>query len=405
MEHFMATPPGPESVSAPVAAIAVTRQELPYRLRQQSLLGEFGRSALQTRDIGQILQRATELCSQGLETPYAKVLEYLPDKKRLLVRAGVGWAPGTIGQVSFGIDMESPAGYAFHTGQIVISNHLQKETRFRTPKLLSDHGIKRAVNVLIARGGEGHLPFGVLEVDSADSGQFDLADADFLAGFAGLLGIAIERQRTDEELEQALEHQAMLAREMSHRVKNSLASVVGLLRVQGNAQSEEVQNALKDAASRITTIAQVHDHLWRSTKIGFVDIADFAGELCRKLQETMPHTVSCTFGHLMISADKAIPLGLLINEIVTNSAKHAYPDGSGKIQVSGERCGADLHVEVSDQGIGLPNDFDIDQPRVSLGFKVIKSLLAQLDGRIAVVSHAPKGVTIQLDVPLEASAD
>ena len=159
----MATPPGQESVLAPVAATAVTRQELPYRLRQQSLLGEFGRSALQTRDIGQILQRATELCTQGLETPFAKVLEYMPDEERLL-----------------------------------------EETRFRTPKLLSDHGIKRAINVLIAGGGEGDLPFGVLEVDSPDSGQFDLADADFLAGFAGLLGIAIQRQHADADLEQAL---------------------------------------------------------------------------------------------------------------------------------------------------------------------------------------------------------
>jgi two-component system, sensor histidine kinase PdtaS len=98
----------------------------------------------------------------------------------------------------------------------------------------------------------------------------------------------------------------------------------------------------------------------------------------------------------MISADKAIPLGLLINEIVTNSAKHAYPDGSGEIQVSGERHGADLHVEVSDQGIGLPKDFDIDQLRASLGFKVIKSLLAQLDGRIAVASNTPNGVPSNL---------
>ena len=220
-----------------------------------------------------------------------------------------------------------------------------------------------------------------------------------------MLGIAIERQQADAELQKALEHQAMLTREMSHRVKNSLASVGGLLRVQGrNTQSEEVQNALIDAASRITTIAQVHDHLWRSAKIGFVDIADFAGELCRKLQETVPHGVSCRFGHLMISADKAIPLGLLINEIVTNSAKHAYPDGSGDIKVSGERRGADLHVEVSDQGIGLPKDFDIDQPRASLGFKVIKSLLAQLEGRITVASNTPNGVTIQLDVPLDAGA-
>ena len=398
----MPAPSGRESITAPAVATDLTRQELPYRLRQQSLLGEFGRLALQTRDIGQILQRATELCAQGLETPFAKVLEYLPDDKRLLVRAGVGWESEVIGQVSLGVDLESPAGYAFQTGQVVISNHLQEETRFRTPKLLSDHGIRRAINVLIARGGEGHLPFGVLEVDSPEPGQFDLADANFLAGFAGLLGIAIERQHADADLRQALEHQAMLTREMSHRVKNSLASVVGLLRVQSrSAPSEEVRDALKDAASRITTIAQVHDHLWRSTRIGYVDIADFAGELCRKLQETISHTVRCTFAHQMISADKAIPLGLLINELVTNSAKHAYPDGAGEIEVSGERRGDDLHVEVSDRGVGLPKDFDIDQPRASLGFKVIKSLLAQLNGRIAISSNEPKGTTIQLDVPLD----
>ena len=398
--------PGKESISAPTVATDVTREELPYRLRQQSLLGEFGRSAMQTRDIGQILQRATELCAQGLQTPFAKVLEYMPDDKRLLVRAGIGWASGTIGQVSLGVDLESPAGFAFQTGQMVISNHLHEEMRFRTPKLLSDHGIRRAINVLIARGGEGHLPFGVLEVDSPEPGQFDVADADFLAGFAGLLGIAIERQHADADLREALDQQAMLTREMSHRVKNSLASVVGLLRVQSrSAESEEVCNALKDAASRITTIAQVHDHLWRSTKIGFVDIADFAGELCRKLQETVSHKVSCTVGHLMISADKAIPLGLLINEIVTNSAKHAYPDASGEILVSGERRGTDLHVEVSDYGIGFPKDFDIDQPRASLGFKVIRSLIAQLDGRIAVAANSPKGVIVQLDVPLDASTE
>ena len=101
--------PGQGSLSAPTVATDVTREALPYRLRQQSLLGEFGRSAMQTRDIGQILQRATELCAQGLETPFAKVLEYMPDDKRLLVRAGIGWASGTIGQVSLGVDLESPA--------------------------------------------------------------------------------------------------------------------------------------------------------------------------------------------------------------------------------------------------------------------------------------------------------
>src|ERR1700732_5312536 len=106
----MPAPSGKESISAPTVATDVTRNELPYRLRQQSLLGEFGRAALQTRDIGQILQRATELCAQGLETRFAKVLEYMPDDKRLLVRAGIGWVSDVIGQTSLGIHLESPAG-------------------------------------------------------------------------------------------------------------------------------------------------------------------------------------------------------------------------------------------------------------------------------------------------------
>src|SRR5258708_21616600 len=109
----------------------------------------------------------------------------------------------------------------------------------------------------------------------------------------------------------------MLTREMRHRVKNSVASVVGLLRVQArSAQSEDVQNALRDAASRITTVAQGHDHLWRSKQIGFVDIADFAAELCHKLQETSPgHKLHCKFGNLMISPDKAVPLRVPTNSL------------------------------------------------------------------------------------------
>lgn len=204
---------------------------------------------MQTRDLQKILQRATELCAMGLQAPFVKVLEYEPDENRLMVRAGVGWGPGTIDAVSLAADIGSPAGYAYQTGASVISNHLEVDTRFRTPRLLADHGVRRAINVLIEKGGEGKAFFGVLEVDSADPGQFDQDDANFLAGFAGLLGVAIERQQADASLQEALKHQALLTREMSHRVKNSLTSVVGLLRVQArSAQSEDVKNALQDAS-------------------------------------------------------------------------------------------------------------------------------------------------------------
>lgn len=378
------------------------RDELPYRLRQQSLLGEFGRIAMQTRDYRQILQRATELCSQGLQARFAKVLEYLPDEKRLMVRAGVGWAPSTIDNVSLAADIGSPAGFAYQTGQTVISNHLEVETRFRTPQLLADHGVRRAINVLIEKGGDGNSFFGVLEVDSADPGQFDQADADFLAGFAGLLGVAIERQQADARLQEALEHQALLTREMSHRVKNSLTSVVGLLRVQArSAQSEDVKNALEHASLRVATIAEVHDHLWRGSRIGFVDLADFMTELCKKLKgNTDGHTLHCHADPMLLSADNAIPLGLLINELVTNAIKYAYPGGCGTIEVAAREIEGHLQIEVSDQGIGLPDGFAIDQPRASLGFKVIAGMARQLQGHLTIAANHSKGAHFLLDLPI-----
>jgi two-component sensor histidine kinase len=385
----------------PLPTVPLIRDELPYRLRQQSLLGEFGRIAMQTRDFRRILQRATELCAQGLTARFAKVLEYELDESRLLVRAGVGWMPDIIG-ASFAADLGSPAGYAYQTGEPVISNHLQAETRFRTPQILADHGIRRAINVLIEKGGEGKAFFGVLEVDSAEPGQFDQGDADFLTGFAGLLGIAIERQHADAKLLEALEHQALLTREMSHRVKNSLTSVVGLLRVQArSAQSQDVMNALEDASLRVSTIAEVHDHLWRGSHVGFVELSDFMTELCKKLKgNATGHTLHCHADPMLLSADHAIPLGLLINELVTNAIKYAYPDGGGDIKVSALEIAGHLQVQVSDEGIGLPDGFDLDKPSASLGFKVVAGMVRQLNGHLTFSSNDPTGTRFILDLPI-----
>lgn len=392
----------PEMDVAPPAQDVRMRDELPYRLQQQALLGEFGRFAMQSRNLEEILQRAAELCAKGLDAPYAKVLEYHPDGNRLDVRAGFGWAAGTIDDVALGADLESPAGYAYHTGQSVISNHLHEEARFRTPKLLADHGVKRAINVLIERGNNIAQPYGVLEVDSPVPGQFDRTDADFLAVFAGLLGIAIERQQADAKLVQALEYQSLLTREMSHRVKNSLMSVVSLLRVQARStQSEDIQQALDDASSRVETIAQVHDHLWRGDAISFIELGDFVGELCKKMNETTPaHTIVCKADALVLSADHAVSLGLLINELVTNASKYAYPDGSGVIEVSARKQGKNLEIEVSDQGVGLPEGFVIDQPRKSLGFRLITGFVRQLGGRLLVEKNEPSGARFTVEMPI-----
>src|SRR4051812_17091574 len=177
-----------------------------------------------------------------------------------------------VGSARTGADIESPSGYAFQTGDPVISNHLEGEGRFRTPKVLEEHGIKRAINVIIRAEGE---PFGVLEVDSPTEGRFTEADIAFLQGFANLLGGAIGRQRTEEalrrseaRLQQALTHQEVLTREISHRVKNSLTMVASLLGMQGRTAADPaLRAALTDARTRVLTIAKVHDQLWRRNEV------------------------------------------------------------------------------------------------------------------------------------------
>ncbi|WP_262271523.1 sensor histidine kinase [Microvirga yunnanensis] len=363
--------------------------ELAYRLRQQQLTARFGLFALKTHDIDALLQEAARTCAEGLHSEFCKVMEFLPAENEFVVRAGVGWKPGVVGAARTGADLDSPAGFALRTGQPVISNHLAEETRFRTPKLLADHGVKRAINVIVQ--GDGGGPFGVLEVDSPTEGRFTDHDLAFMQGFANLLGVAIERQQAEEELrankallQQALDDQDVLNREISHRVKNSLQLVAGLLNMQGRASgNDDLRRALADAEARVHTIAQVHDRLWRYNEMRSVNLAEFLGELCAKLRGSAPHfTLGCHIDSVIVPTDLAVPLGLLVNELVTNAFKYAYPETSGEVRVeltsdSPER----LRLEVSDAGVGLPADFNLAQSR-SLGMRLVASLTRQLGGQL-----------------------
>jgi two-component sensor histidine kinase len=362
-------------------------EELAYRLRQQELITEFGCFAFKEHDVEKLLQEASRISALGLQSEFSKIMEYLSGDDEFIVRAGVGWNPGVVGHARIKGDTASPAGYAFKTAQPVISNHLSEEDRFRTPKLLLEHGVKRAVNVIIRSGDNC---YGVLEVDSTDGGRFTDADADFLQGFANLLGVALDRRRAELSLRRALDDQQMLTQEISHRVKNSLSIVASLLAMQRRlSDNTEVQTALLDAEARVQTVAQVHDRLWRNNEVRSIDLAGFMEELCRFLGAAGPkYVLLCDVPHMAIATDRAVPLGLLANELVTNAFKYAYPDGSGEVRMSITATDPEhLRFEVSDGGIGLPPG-DINRSK-SLGMRLVENLARQLDGRIAWEDNKP----------------
>src|SRR4029077_3239381 len=134
-----------------------TTGALQQRIRQQEILAELGVVALQGRPFPELLNETVRLTAEGMHAEFCKVLEHLPADNRLLVRAGVGWHEDIVGNATVGVDLESPSGVALRTGKPVISNHLENEQRFRTPGLLVEHGIRRAMNVILQGGGS---PYG-----------------------------------------------------------------------------------------------------------------------------------------------------------------------------------------------------------------------------------------------------
>ncbi len=162
------------------------------RLRQQSLVAEFGLFALAQDRAEHVFAEVCRVAASGLGTQFAKLMAYDRARNDFLVVAGVGWKPGVVGQARVPGDLGSAAGYAFKTGQPVISNELTLEDRFYTPALLAAHKITRAINVIVRNKGE---PFGVLEVDSARETDFSTLDLSFVQSLANTVAVVAERDR------------------------------------------------------------------------------------------------------------------------------------------------------------------------------------------------------------------
>jgi two-component sensor histidine kinase len=399
----MPSKPAPPAVEDKSASETpnLTVRALNERIRQQEILAELGVGALQGAGFEQLLADTARLTAEGLRTEFCKVLEYLPAENRFLVRAGVGWEPGVIGVATIGADLASPAGFALKTGRPVISNHLESEQRFRTPEILARHGVHRAMNVILQ--GDGR-PFGVLEVDSRSDNQFVQHDLAFLQGAANILGMAIERERHERNLKAALERHQFLIKEMNHRVKNSLALVVSMLRLQARENSEpEFAQHLEDAMLRIGAIARVHEQLYQSTDIDRFDVGRYIEAICKDLGASFSQceiVVQAQPG-IVISTDRAISSALIVNELVSNAAKHAYRgDGAGPVWVNVAMTSDDsqFSISVRDEGSGLPEDFEIGKGR-GMGARMVGALAEQLGASLAVVPRHP-GAEFILTAPV-----
>ncbi|HEX2873028.1 MAG TPA: histidine kinase dimerization/phosphoacceptor domain -containing protein [Polyangiaceae bacterium] len=214
------------------------------------------------------------------------------------------------------------------------------------------------------------------------------------------------RQKAQEALRVSLAEKETLLQEVHHRVKNNLQVVASLINLQSRQVSDVgARGVLEATKQRVQAIALLHEGLYRSSDLASVELGPYlrglAGDLLRaNADPTRDIEVVCDAMGLCTNMDSAVPLGLIVNELVSNALKHAFRGrASGKVTVRLEQRAELAELRVSDDGAGLPGDFSFERAD-SLGLRLVTNLARQLEGELTQTSQG--GVTWLLRFPLKA---
>jgi|SRR5579872_5057970 len=225
---------------------------------------------------------------------------------------------------------------------------------------------------------------------------------------AGLIIVAVAQAFRQAARREAAERVAKLAerdlmlRELEHRMKNNFQTVAGLIEMQlRRANDEPAKAALKEALGRVVSISQAHRNLYAGEDVRTVDMAVYLKDLCANLAEALflgeLVRLECEAEPTPLERDRAVAVGLIVNELVTNAAKHAFTDGrTGQIRVAFERAPSGYRLVVEDDGQGLPADFA--SRRKGLGRGLVEAFTRQAGGSLTV----SKGPGARFEVDLAA---
>jgi two-component sensor histidine kinase len=204
-------------------------------------------------------------------------------------------------------------------------------------------------------------------------------------------------------LARSLAEKEVLIQEVHHRVKNNLAVIASLLRLQAsNLVDESLAAVLRESQNRVESMALIHEQLYTNGDLRQVDLARHTALLAGSLFHSYgvdPARISwrIEMESLLIGVDQAIPAGLILNELVSNALKHAFPNGcTGSVVIKGDREQGRIHLAVEDDGIGVPPGVDLVRPN-SLGMQIIKILTRQLKGSFKVSCGSP--ATFEISFP------
>jgi len=301
--------------------------------------------------------------------------------------------------------MRSPPGRSVETDAPVTIDDLPNDLEYDYSDLLRDHGIVSVVNVPIPVEG---VVWGVLEVDSTGHRIFDADDADFLCGFARIIGRSVENRRRAEEA-QALQRDLsieirerdVLFNELHHRIANQLHAITGALEVARRRTTDTNAHAeLDKAVGRIAAMVATNRQLSIERVAREISLGAYLARLC----DGLPHRENVQIVHTIDDASvplrAAVRLGLIVNELVTNALKHAFgPQGGGRISITFAASETEGVLTVADNGRGL------QAPRPgSSGTGLVESLTRQIGARMAIES-GDGGTVVTVHFPLAASTE
>jgi two-component system, sensor histidine kinase PdtaS len=198
-----------------------------------------------------------------------------------------------------------------------------------------------------------------------------------------------DRKKSEEKIKKSLEEKNLLLKEIHHRVKNNLQIISSLLDLQEVYVKEDATavNVLRESQNRVLSMAMIHEMLYQSKDLSHINFSDYIRSLVSNLFHSYNVKNTATpiinVEQISLNIETAVPCGLIISELVSNSLKYAYPeDATGELFISLESHDNGYKLVISDNGIGFPEKLDFKNVESSLGLQLVNSLVNQLDGTI-----------------------
>jgi two-component sensor histidine kinase len=361
-------------------------REVGVRARQQEAIAQLSEHALAERNLQKFFNAVVATVSDVLNIKLVKILEMVPGDTEMVLRAGVGWPAGMIGNVHVPTDRQSHAGYALAAKGPIVLEDIAAETRFPGSQLLRDQSIISGISTPIA-GRDGRA-YGVLCAHSINRHKFNDYDISFLVAVANVAAGAIQRRQLDQRNE-------MMIRELRHRSGNLFSQLLALFS-QTAKNSSDLADLVAKYEGRVLALANAHRLIteggWKSASLN---------EILDVLLAPYVGRISLRGPYVFLEPDPTFSLSIAVHELVANAGKHgSLSEPSGRVDlswsVSHTRQGLTLTLDWNESGGARP----ATQRQSGLGTRLIMMVIErQLNGQVQQ-NFAPEGLQTRLIIPL-----